>query len=103
MESQAFSGDTEMKQHVRSQMIEHEQWCWPVPVATYDRSPLLYLAEREELAKLIKHMDGQHNHWPRSANITLQRLVAPLEAVLDLTNLQGKSRTAVMLLLLRQM
>jgi len=92
-----------MKQHIHSQMIEHEQWCWPVPVATYDRYPLLYLAEQEELAKLIKHMDRQHNHWPRSANITLQRLVAPLEAVLDLTDLQGKPRTAVMLLLLRQM
>src|SRR5258706_732965 len=101
MESQALSGDTEMKQQVHSQTTEHEQWRWPVPVTTYDRSPLLYLAEQEALAKLIKHMDSQHNHWPRSANITLQRLVVPLEAVLDLTDLQGKPRNAVMLLLLR--
>src|ERR1043165_4231938 len=92
-----------MKHQVHPLTNLHEQWCWPVSLATYDRQPLLYPTEQEELAKLIKHMDGKPNHWPRRTRTTLQRLVAPLDAVLDLTDLQGKPRTAVTILLLRQM
>ncbi len=91
-----------MKQQVQHHAPTHEQWRWPVDIASYDRHPLLYPAEQEELAKLIKHMDGKHNHWPRRAKTTLHRLVSPLEAVFDITDLQGKPRTAVMLSLLRQ-
>jgi integrase len=92
-----------MKYQGHPQTNLHEQWCWLVSLATYDRQPLLYPTEQEELAKLIEHMDGKHNHWPRRTRTTLQRLVAPLDAVLDLTDLQGKPRTAVTILLLRQM
>jgi hypothetical protein len=41
--------------------IRHEQWHWPMEIANYDRHPLLYPAEQEELAKLIEHMDWMEN------------------------------------------
>jgi hypothetical protein len=87
----------------RHHTIRHEQWHWPIEITSYDRRVLLYPVSQEEQAKLIEHMDGKYNHWPHQARTMLHRLVSPLEAALDMSDLQGKLRTAVMLILLQQM
>jgi integrase len=59
------------------------RWKWPVDPTVYDRSPALTDAERASLGSLIKCFDAHHPFWPEHARENLDRLLRPINDVLD--------------------
>src|SRR5262245_41290412 len=58
-------------------------WKWPLDLTTYDHSPALSNAERSSLRSLIKCFDAHYPFWPEHARENLDRLLRPINDVLD--------------------
>lgn len=80
-----------------------QQWCWPIDLTLYDRSPLLSEAEEIQLGLLLQRFEDKHSHWPEQARKALERLVRPIQDALDITHADKTARSCIVCLLLREM
>jgi integrase len=78
-------------------------WPWPIDTAVYDRRPDLTSAERDALDVLINDFEAGNAHWAPQAKQALHSLLWPLNDILDLMQVPERTRSMVLILLLREM
>lgn len=75
-------------------------WCWPVDLSRYDQTPVLSAAEQAVLEQVLGRPHGQlHSR----ARLQLQRLVQPLDDVLDRYILRADERTGAVRVMVWEM
>src|SRR5688572_28591568 len=81
-----------------------EQWQWPLKLEHYDRNPELSLEEAIELKRIWQlSQSGRVIRRTRQMNISLARLLEPIDDVLQLTTAYKNQRSKTFGLMLRDM
>ena len=76
---------------------------WPLDLRSYDRDPVLRPAERAAMISALRVRSSQNPLWLCSYKDVLQRLLSPINAVLDYVEILPAARSAVRVALLRGM
>ncbi len=79
---------------------EKIDWCWPINLSSYDRSPGLTKEEWSALNTLFELRKNRNPHTPPSIKLALSRLMQPMNDVLDFTEARDHDRRGLNRLLL---
>ncbi len=90
-----------MRVSIHMQEPIYSEQKWPVDLQQYNCDPQLSSSELSALANLGHIAPSGKQSWPYASS--LHRITRPIEDVLDFTGAQGKTRRAIVLLLLRAM
>ncbi len=72
-----------MRDSTLSKKLPIVNWSWPIDLTIYDRSPDLSKTEREYLERLLTQFDMKSSFWPEQSRAALDRLLLPINDVLD--------------------
>lgn len=80
-------------------------WGWPVDLTAYDRVPFLYPDEVAALDGWARHCSATspNTNWPAGTALGLERLLHPINDVLDYTGAPGRPRANTIHLILHEL
>ena len=80
-----------------------KKWCWPITVAQYDRAVRITSDEQRALQVIVESRYAQQKLHERDIWSRLERLIQPLDDVLNSITIQADHRNRILLLVLREM
>lgn len=93
-----------MSQQAQSHLLQERKsgWQWPLDLTKYDRTPVLRLAEQEEL-DMVMHRRGAGASHLYSHIVHLQRLLQPIEDTVRWTQAPDATARSVVSILVQEM
>src|SRR6266496_349132 len=80
-----------------------KRWCWPITVAQYDRAVRITSDEQRALQVIVESRYAQEKLHHRDIWSRLERMVQPVDDVLNSINIKGSHRNRILLFVLREM
>lgn len=82
--------------------ISREEWCWPIDVTRYDRTPTLYPHEVETLNRLLNRTCRRPRYMNGRIHRQLKRLLTPIGDALQAAGSSRLARVAVSAIVVKE-